>query len=78
LRESNEDDDKKHVKWQGPIMANGMLLAHNNIGEMIMVDPNSGNTISRKEIPENVYAPASVINGKLYLVSDDANLIEIK
>lgn len=78
LRSDEQKDDKKRVKWNGPIMANGNLIAHNNSGDMILVEPNSGNTVSRKDIADDVYAPATVIGGKLYLLSNDAELIEME
>ena len=71
-------DNKKRVKWQGPIMGNGQLVAHNNFGELIIVDPNTGNTVSRKEIPEGIYTPAKVIKGKLYMITNEADLVEVR
>jgi outer membrane protein assembly factor BamB len=78
LRSEEQKDDSGRAKWQGPILASGNLIAHNNLGDMILIEPNSGNTISRKDIPEGIYAPASVIGGKLYLVTRDADLVELR
>ena len=77
LRNDEQKEDRKRVKWQGPILAGGNLIAHNNDGQMVIIEPNEGNTVLRKEIPDDVYTPAKVIAGKIYMLSNDAQLIEL-
>lgn len=78
LRSDEQKADKKHVRWSGPIMGNGNLITHNNSGDMVIIDANTGNTVSRREIADDVYSAAAIINGKMYAVSNDAELIEME
>lgn len=70
-------EDGKSIFYSGPVMAGNMLLIVSSNGELLKLDPKTGNIISQLKIPENVYAPISVFNGRVYLYSNDAKLIQI-
>lgn len=71
-------DDKIVPRWQGPVMAGGHLLVHNNLGEMLVIDASTGSILARKEIPIHIYTTAKIVDGKIYLISNAAEIIELE
>lgn len=78
LRNDEQKDDEPYIRWNGPIMAAGNLLVHDNSGNLVVVEPNEGKTVTRKNFPDDVYTSATVIDGKIYVVNNDARLIEVE
>lgn len=73
-----KEEDKSRISWSGPIMARGRLLVSGSAGELEVISPQNGRIERRISIPERVFTPPIVVNGKIYLFSDRAEIISLK
>ena len=63
--------------FSGPIVAGDQVLVLSSEGLLFKIDPKTGNIAEKIEVPNDIYSPISVFNGKVYLYSNDAKLIQI-
>lgn len=68
---------KERNFYSGPVIAGDKLLIVSSKGKLLQIDPKTGKGIKQIDIPDGVYTPISVFNGKVYLYSNDADLIEV-
>ncbi|MFC7332245.1 PQQ-like beta-propeller repeat protein [Rhodocista pekingensis] len=69
------DDREDPIQWTGPILAGGRLILANNLGELVEVQPDSGQVIRRTDLPDAVLVPPVVANNTLFVLTDDGDLI---
>jgi len=69
------DDALTH--WQHPFVASNHVWLLNNRGVAYSFDAQTGNPSWQLEIPENVEAAPVIANGKLYLLTKDAELYSL-
>ncbi len=73
-RYAKEEKRKDPLVWRGPIMAGGQLLIAGTHGQMLVLSPKDGSTITTADIPENITDMPVVAGGKLYVLTQDARL----
>ena len=64
--------------WSGPILASNRLVLVNSDGEMIGLDPKTGDQIAKVNLGAPAYIAPAAYNGALYVLTDDARLISIR
>ena len=65
-------------RWSGPVLAGGKLWAGSSKGLVGGVDPRTGIIKTRRDVGEKIFIPPLVVAGRMYLLSDDADLIALK
>lgn len=69
---------KGAIVWHGPVMAGGRLIAASNHGEVIEIDPQTGNEMNRFKTKGKISIPPVVADGVLYLLSQSGDLTAYK
>ncbi len=73
-----KDIDKNEMLFTGVVMVKGSLYSADNVGKLHQYSPKDGAWIETIEIPENVLQAPVTGNGKMFLLSNDSELIELK
>lgn len=63
--------------WSGPILAGGKLWAVSSKGLLAGLDARSGEISSKVPLDNAVYIPPVVASGRMYVLTDKANLIAL-
>lgn len=71
-----ETDKKKKdpIRWTGPILAGGRLIAVNSEGQMVEFSPTDGTTLATTEFKSPLSQPPIVANNMLYILADDGTI----
>lgn len=69
-----DEKAKRKPRLSGPIMINNLLTIVSETGQMIFVSPQTGEEVSRADIPDDVKIAPVVANGVMYLLTADATL----
>jgi outer membrane protein assembly factor BamB len=79
LDEQEEDDEEDgRAALHGPYLINGQLLVISPEGEAILVDPETGKIIDRRDFMEGVSTSPAFADGGLYVLTRDATLAFVK
>lgn len=70
----DEEDHKGRIRWTGPVLAGGRLIAVSTDGRMAQVNPADGTTTSMTEISGPSRLSPVVANGMLYLMDDNGRI----
>ncbi len=62
------------IEWSGPVLAGDRLWLVSSRGEMVTVDPRSGEILTRMRLGKAAYLPPVVANGMLYVLTDDGTV----
>lgn len=63
--------------WSGPTLAGGLLWVVSDKGVLAGVDPIAGRVVSQKELGSPVYVPPVVAQGRMFVLTDSANLVAL-
>lgn len=66
-----------HPVWTGPLLASGRLVLVNNWGEVVALDAKTGALQKSLRIGEEGFLTPIAVDGKIFIVTDKANLIAI-
>ena len=71
-----ETDKKKKdpIRWTGPILAGGRLIAVNSEGQLVEFSPTDGSTLATTEFKTPLSQPPIVANNVLYILADDGRI----
>lgn len=69
-----DEKKKEHIRWSGPVLAEGALVVVGSNGELRRFNPDTGALETTLEISEGVKLPPVIGAGKLWLLTDDATL----
>ena len=67
-------DDKL---WNGPVLAGGKLWVVSSKGLIVGLDARSGEAVTRSDLENPVFIPPVVASGRMYVLTDKANLIAL-
>jgi outer membrane protein assembly factor BamB len=70
----DEEDHKDRIRWTGPVLAGGRLIAVSTDGRMAQVNPADGTTTSMTNISGPSRLSPVVANGMLYLMDDNGRI----
>ena len=71
VKEKKKD---KAIRWTGPVLAGGRLIVVSTRGEMVYVDPASGDVQSTVDMDRSMSLSPVVANNMLYILADDGKL----
>ncbi len=77
-RFKNEKKQKGRLTYAGPIVASGRILVVSSQGELISIDPQTGDETDRLKLGDPVYIEPIAVQDKLIVLTDDARLIAIR
>jgi outer membrane protein assembly factor BamB len=63
--------------WSGPILAGGKLWAVSSKGLLVGIEARSGEVTSKVNLENPVFIPPVVASGRMYVLTDKANLIAL-
>jgi outer membrane protein assembly factor BamB len=66
-----------HPVWTGPLLASGRLILVNNWGEMVALDGVTGKQVKSLKLGEAGFLTPIAVDGKIFIVTDKADLIAI-
>lgn len=71
-----ETDKKKKdpIRWTGPILAGGRLIAVNSEGQLVEFSPTDGSTLATTEFNSSLSQTPVVANNILYILADDGRI----
>ena len=64
--------------WSGPVLAGGKLWATSSKGQLVGVDPATGQATAQRDLGAPVYLAPVVADGRMYVLTDRASLIAIE
>lgn len=71
----NPDSKSGAIRWAGPILASGRLVAVSNSAQMMEINPETGEVIATTKLDRPVTIAPVVAGDTLYLVSTDGTLM---
>lgn len=74
FRVETEKKKKDPIRWTGPVLAGGRLLAVNSEGQLVEFSPTDGSTLSTTEFKTPLSQPPVVANNVLYILADDGRI----
>jgi outer membrane protein assembly factor BamB len=66
-----------HPVWTGPLLASNRLVLVNNWGEVVALDAKSGDQVKSLKVKEGGFLTPIAVDGKIFVLTDDAELIAI-
>lgn len=74
-----KDGNREHrIVWTGPLLANGHLVIASSEGDVIALSPQNGETVSELKVGQSIYIEPIAASGKIFVLTDQAQLIAIK
>ena len=73
-RIETEKKKKDPIRWTGPILAGGRLIAVNSEGQLVEFSPTDGSTIATTEFKAPLSQSPVVANNILYILADDGRI----
>ena len=64
--------------WTSPILASGRLLTASSRGQLVALNPKTGETVASANIGSPVIISPIAANGTVYFVTDDAELVAVR
>jgi outer membrane protein assembly factor BamB len=77
-RFEDEEDREGRIAWTGPILAGGRLVLASSEGEVIAVNPETGEITASRDVGGPVFIPPIAAQGTIYIVTDEARLIALR
>lgn len=74
FRVETEKKKKDPIRWTGPILAGGRLLAVNSEGTLAEFSPADGSLLASTEFKTSLSQPPIVANNILYILADDGTI----
>jgi len=73
-RVETEKKKKDPIRWTGPILAGGRLIAVNSEGQLVEFSPTDGSTLATTEFKTSLSQAPVVANNILYILADDGTI----
>lgn len=74
----NEEKQKGRISYAGPIIASGRVIVISSQGEVIAIDPQTGERKASLDLRDDVYLEPIAVGGRLFVLTDEAQLIAIR
>ena len=77
-RYKDPEEQEDLIRWQGPVLAGGQLIAVNSLGQLVFFSPENGETLSILKLPSGAAVSPTVANNSLFIVTPGADLIALR
>jgi outer membrane protein assembly factor BamB len=74
----DEEDRKGLIRWTGPVLAGGRLIAVSTDGRMAQINPADGTVQSLSDISGPTRLAPVVANGMLYVMDDNGRITAMR
>lgn len=74
FRVETEKKKKDPIRWTGPVLAGGRLLAVNSEGQLVEFSPTDGSTLATTDFKAPLSQSPVVANNMLYILADDGRI----
>ena len=74
FRVETEKKKKDPIRWTGPILAGGRLIAVNSEGQLVEFSTTDGSKLATTEFKSPLSQPPVVANNRLYILADDGTI----
>ncbi len=71
----NEKKKEDAIQWSGPVLAGDRLIVVSSAGKAVSISPYTGDVLGQIDMPEGSYIPPIVVEQKVLLLTDEAELI---
>lgn len=73
-----KDHDSDPLYWSGPVLADGKLILVNSLGQIVEFSAIDGVQLDVVELDEPLFVPPIIVDGTIYVITDDAHLVALK
>ncbi|MEO1041074.1 MAG: PQQ-binding-like beta-propeller repeat protein [Pseudomonadota bacterium] len=70
----NDNNRKERIVWAGPVLAGSHLYLTSTIGDMIAVDPATGEIVDEYRLKDGATLPPVVAGGMLYVLTEQGHI----
>jgi outer membrane protein assembly factor BamB len=74
----NERRRRDRISWAGPIVAGGRLLVASSVGEMVILDPTTGERMEDRDLDDPVFIAPVLANETVVVLTDEGRLIALR
>ena len=78
LPEFRDGNKENRIVWTGPLLASDRVVIASSEGDVIALSPANGETVSDIKVGQPIYIEPIAANGRIYVLTDQAQLIAIK
>jgi outer membrane protein assembly factor BamB len=78
LPEFKDNNRDQRIVWTGPLIASNRLVITSSDGDVIALSPQDGSTIADLKIGQSVFIEPIAASGKIFVLTDQAQLVAIK
>ena len=78
LPEFKDGNRENRIVWTGPLLASGRLVVVSSEGDIVALSPQDGKTVADMKVGKSILIEPIAAAGKIFVVTDQANLIAIK
>lgn len=71
----NERRRRDRISWAGPVMAGGRLAVASSEGDLVFLDPATGDRMEDRDVGDPVYIAPVIANETLVILTDEGRLI---
>lgn len=71
-------DRTVYPEWSGPLLASNRLVLVNSMGELVALDPKTGNQTASIRLGGPAYIAPAAYQGALYVLTDEGDLVSIR
>lgn len=71
-------DHEVRPSWSGPLLASGRLVLTNSDGELVAIDPKTGEQVGSVRLGAASFVAPAAYNGALYVLTDTGTLVSIR
>ena len=78
LPEFRDGNKENRIVWTGPLLASDRVVVASSEGDVIALSSKNGETISDLKLGQAVYIEPIAASGKIFVLTDQAQLVAIK
>jgi outer membrane protein assembly factor BamB len=78
LPEFKDNNKDQRIVWTGPLIASDRLVLTSSEGDVMALSPQNGETMSQLRLGQSIFIEPIAADGKIFVLTDQANLIAIK
>lgn len=78
LPEFKDGNRENRIVWTGPLMVSDKLVVVSSEGKVLSLSPQNGETLSELNTGQSIFIEPIAAAGKIFVLTDQANLIAIK
>lgn len=78
LPEFKDNNKDQRIVWTGPLIASDRLVLTSSEGDVLALSPQNGETMGQLHLGQSIFIEPIAADGKIFVLTDQANLIAIK